>query len=226
MVKVTSSLILTGLIVMLCGCGAAYRGADSDLEREAGVTGEVTVEAYLFDARLRRNNKPTSVRLEFYQTDSVIAIAGRGYLGKGALRGRLTNDSIEVYFPTTDEYLLEPVSDVIGAADCSALPPSLSLLRLFSTLPDSLLEGSGLTVESDYSDERHPRFVVSSPQCPWKINVEYSLQDEDWRIKEFVFDDGDGATLTGKRRTYKREAKVKATKFLVPTKPTSMRIML
>lgn len=226
MLRAFSTAALVGFTALFCGCGSARKGADSNLEGTWQPSGKITVEAYLFDARLRRNNKPTSVRLEFYQTDSVIAIAGRGYLGKGALRGRLTADSMEVYFPTTDEYLLESVANVLGAADCSAPIPSFSLLQLFSDLPDSLLEGSGIMVESDYSEERHPRFVVSSPECPWKINVEYSLQDEGWRIKEFAFDDGDGTTLTGKRRTYKREAKVKATKFRVPTKPTSIRIML
>jgi len=225
MVKVLPLVVLTGLIGIVYGCGSAHRGADLDLERAPELSGDVRVEAYLFDAKLRRNNKPTSLRLEFYHTDSVIAMAGRGYLGKGALRGRLTADSMEVYFPTTDEYLVEPVTKVLGAADCSAPLPSISLLQLFNSLPDSMLEGSNFVVESDYSDARHPRFLIRSPDCLWEMNVEYALQQEGWRIREFAFDDGDGITLTGTRRTYKREAKVKATKFLVPVKPTSMRIM-
>lgn len=226
MAKVFSALVIAGLLVVLAGCGSAHRGADADLERTTGASGEVKVEAYLFDAKLRRNNKPTSVRLEFYHTDSVIALAGRGYLGKGALRGRLTADSMEVYFPTTDEYVLESVADVLGAADCSEPLPRISLLGLFSDLPDSVLEGTGLIVESDYSEDKRPRFTIRSEHCPWEINVEYAFQREGWRIKKFAFDSGNGTELTANRRTYKGEARVKAGKFLVPVKPTSARIIL
>lgn len=224
--RLLSILVLITLMILFCGCGSAYKGDATVAGEESEYTNDVIVEAYLFDARLHRDKKPTSVRLEFYHTDSVIAIAGRGYLGKGALRGRLTSDSLEVYFPTTDEYFLEPVATVLGSVDCSEELPEISLLALFNNLPDSVLPTDKITVSADYTDDRNPEYLISAKGCPWEIHVTYALHNEGWRIKEFQFDDGKGNTLKGKRRTYKREAKVKANKFLVPIKPESMRIIL
>lgn len=211
---------------LLTGCGTGFRDEGATVATESSKEQDVRVEAYLFDAKLRRNKKPTSVRLEFYHTDTVIAIAGRGYLGKGALRGRLTADSMEVYFPTTDEYLLESVAAVLGSVDCSEPLPPLSLLALFANLPDSVLSGDALVVESDHSDQRHPRYRISSNGCRWEINLTYARQDLGWRVKEFSFDDGADVTLKATRRTYKRSAKVKANKFDVPVKVGSVRITL
>lgn len=213
-------------MLLISGCGSAYKSDGMSAAEQSKYSGEVKVEAYLFDARLHRNNKPTSVRLEFYHTDSVIAIAGRGYLGKGALRGRLTADSLEVYFPSTDEYLLETVATVLGSIDCSEQLPEISLLSLFSQLPDSALSGSGLNILSNFDDEQHPEYFIAAEGCPWQIYLVYAQHNKGWRIREFRFDDGKGNTLKGKRRTYKREAKVKASKFYVPVKPGSMRIIL
>ena len=224
--EITLIILFSTLLFMIASCGSAYRDDTSESAIEAGFTGEILVEAYLFDAKLRRDNKPTSVRLEFYHTDSVIAIAGRGYLGKGALRGRLNADTLQVYFPTTDEYVHESVATVLGSIKCSGRLPSISLLALFNNLPDSVLSTSELTIESNYSDESHPEFRVMSENCLWEMRLTYAIEDEGWRIKEFEFDDGEGNTLKGKRRTYKRQATVKASKFYVPIKPGSQRIIL
>ncbi len=214
------------LPLLFSACGSPYGGDEAQVEPESGLKAKVMVEAYLFDAKLRRDNKPTSVRLEFFHTDSIIAIAGRGYLGKGALRGRLSEDTLEVYFPATDEYLYEPVATVLGSVKCSGELPRISLLGLFNNLPDSVLTRTGLVIESDYNDRVHPEFHISAKNCPWVIHLTYALQKEGWRITAFEFDDGEGNTLKGKRRTYKRDAEVKAGKFHVPIKPGSLRIIL
>jgi hypothetical protein len=223
-----ASLIVPSLLLSLFlhGCGAGYRKEGPDVGSTAYLHHDVTVEAYLFDAKLRRHKKPTSVRLEFYHTDSVIAVAGRAYLGKGALRGRLTADSLIVYFPTTDEYVIESVADLLGSLECSAPLPDMSLLELFANLPDSVLTEKGFKIVSDTSDRLHPGYELSFEGCRWNIRLTYALQREGWRVKEFAFDDGAGVTLKGKRRTYKREATVKAGKFKVPIKAGSTRIIL
>lgn len=213
------------LVVLISGCGAAYKSEGLEMETPR-ITDEVKVEAYLFDARLHRGKKPTSIRLEFYHTDSVLAIAGTGYLGKGALRGRLTDDSLEVYFPSTDEYLRETVTTVLGSMECASQLPPMSLLVLFSNLPDSVLPHDGLTILSYLNNEKSPEYVITADDCLWEIRLTYVSQTEGWRIKEFLFDDGKGNSLKGKRRTYKAEAKIRAGKFLVPVKPESMRIIL
>ncbi|UCG62692.1 MAG: hypothetical protein JSV52_05245 [Candidatus Zixiibacteriota bacterium] len=224
--EITLTILFSVLLFMMSSCGSVYRNDTSESAIEAGFTGEIQVEAYLFDAKLRRDTKPTSVRLEFYHTDSVIAIAGRGYLGKGALRGRLSADTLQVYFPTTDEYVYESVATVLSSVKCSGQLPSINLLALFNSLPDSVLSTSNLIVESDYSNQSRPEFRIMSENCLWEMRLKYSVEEEGWRIKEFEFDDGEGNTLKGKRRTYKRQAEVKASKFYVPIKPGSQRIIL
>ncbi len=214
------------LCFLVTGCGGGFRDAGAPVTDESLEKQQVNVEAYLFDAKLRRNKKPTSVRLEFYHTDSVIAIAGRGYLGKGALRGRLTADSVEVYFPTTDEYLLESVANLLGSVECSGPLPPLSLLALFANLPDSVLHEPGLSIESDHSDSRHPQYRIAMEGCPWEIDLTYAWQDVGWRVKKFSFNDGAELTLKATRRTYKRSARVKANKFQIPVRAGSVRITL
>ena len=220
---IVSILILT---FVLTGCSSSVRDDGSSISPEAKLSGKVRGEAYLFDAKLRRNKKPTSVRLEFYQTDSVIAISGRGYLGKGALKGRLTPDSLEVYFPTTDEYLFESVADVMASFDCSDELPPIDLMALFGNLPDSVLDASRVSIVSDFSNKRYPEYQISIDGCLWEMNLTYVRQKMGWRVKKFSFSDGKGSTLKGTRRNYKRDVNIKAKKFAVPVKPGSVRIIL
>ncbi len=133
MPKVPSICTIAACLLITAGCGSSRKGAL--VGDEANWQGKVEVEAYLFDAKLRRDNKPTSVRLEFFHTDSVIAFAGRGYLGKGALKGRLTEDSLEVYFPTTDEFVKEAAADLMSSFDCAGDIGSFNLMALFNSLP-------------------------------------------------------------------------------------------
>ena len=171
------------------------------------------MEAYLFDAKLRRQGKPTSFRLEIFQTDSVIALGGRAYLGKGALKGRLTTDSLEVYFPSSNEYLYESLSNLFATAECTNAAPKLRLLHLFTSLPDSLAEMEGMSVVSDYTDRKRPEFVISLHDCPWRIELTYNRHEVGWRIHDFKFDNGNDITLKAKRRTYKKKAQVPCSKF-------------
>ena len=171
------------------------------------------MEAYLFDAKLRRQGKPTSFRLEIFQTDSVIALGGRAYLGKGALKGLLTADSLEVYFPSSNEYLYESLSDLFAKAECTNAAPEFSLLHLFTFLPDSLAEMEGMSVASDYTNRKRPEYLISFPDCPWKIELTYDQHEAGWRIRDFKFDNGNDITLKAKRRTYKKKAQVPYSKF-------------
>lgn len=171
------------------------------------------MEAYLFDAKLRRQGKPTSFRLEIFQTDSVIALGGRAYLGKGALKGLLTTDSLEVYFPSSNEYLYELLSDLFATAECTHAALKLSLLHLFTSLPDSLAEMEEVSIASDYTDRKRPGYLISFPDCSWVIELTYDRRETGWRIRNFKFDNGNDITLKAKRRTYKKKAQVPYSKF-------------
>jgi len=199
------------LLMGSCGPGRRIRPASE--ERVAIVQEKIEVEAYLFDAKLRRRGKPTSFRLEIFQTDSVIALGGRAYLGKGALKGLLTTDSLEVYFPSSNEYLYESLRDLFATAECANSTPKLNLLHLFTSPPDSLVEMEGMSVASDYTNRQRPEYVISLPDCPWRIELTYDQREAGWRIRDFKFDNGNDITLKAKRRTYKKKAQVPYNKF-------------
>lgn len=207
------------------GCGPRFTtkpGTDS--YTAAGPGREIAVEAYLYDVRIRRDGKPTSLRLEMFQTDSVVALGGRGYLGKGALKGRLTADSVEVFFPTRHEYLYESVGDLLFMSDCTERIPNLDFTKLLRSLPRQEEYGDGLTIESDRSDRDRPRFKLTWRDCAWEMELTYDKRDDDWRLKEARFDDGAGVSFAAKRRAYKSSTKVGRNKFELPSERDYVRI--
>jgi hypothetical protein len=186
---------------------------------------KVEVEAYLFDAKLKRHGKPTSFRLEIFQTDSVVALGGRAYLGKGALKGRLTADSLEVYFPSSNEYLYESLKTLLATTECPSGDFVLNLLSLFNAPPDSVEELKHVHVSADYGQQDHPEFDIHVKDCPWRIEMAYDRQEDGWRIQEFFFDNGQEVTLKASRREYKKQARVPLSKFRLVTPDDALRIM-
>ncbi len=218
------------IIIFLVGCGTTTNKDlinQENYKRSAKkVKGnKVTSEAFLFDAKLRQHGKPTSVRLSFFQTDSVIAIAGKGYLGKGALKGWMTDDSILVIFPTMDEYLYESIDNLFSSFNCSGDIPKFQLMSLFSTLPDQFLNANDAHVEIINSDPKRPKYLLKFPYCTWQIEISYDLRKNGYRVKKFLFDDGEGTTLSGNRREYKKSSKIPLKRFQVEITPTMSRII-
>jgi hypothetical protein len=187
------------LIVPFAGCYNQTGTAEEDATT-AGYREKIPVEAYLFDAKIRRDGKVNSFRLEIFQTDSLLGLSGRGYLGKGALKGWLGHDSLKVYFPTVNEFVYESVGDLLRSFDCSFDMPDIDLLSLFTRLPDDALFDVRLTVESDYSNHKRPEFVVFVSDCPWRIELQYDERKPGWRIRSFYFLDGNGSRPTAQRR--------------------------
>ena len=206
------------------GCSGGNSGLIGE-ETSAGSDLRVPADAFLFDAQLRRDGKPTSVRLELYHTDSVTGVSGRGYFGKGALKGRLADDSITVYFPSTGEYVRDAVRALLTSDECSTDIPDLPLASLLVRTPDSVGAMVGVSVAADYSDDDRPTFVVTMPGCPWRIDVVYDRHDEGWRVREFYFDDGHETVLKSRRRTYKHGADVPRSRFKVDIPPAAVRII-
>ena len=201
-------------ILLFFGCGVAYqKQTEYNETTKRKKDNKVKVEAYLFDAKLKQNGKPTSVRLFFYQTDSVIAIGGKGYLGKGALKGWMTNDSVLVTFPTRHEYLYESVDDLFSSFNCSGEIPKFNLLTLFTTLPDETYEFDFADVMMLNADIKRPKYRISFPNCKWKLVITYDKKQKGYRIRNFTFRDGEGTTLSGKRREYKVKSKVPKNRF-------------
>jgi len=213
-------LLLAGLIA--AGCSGGPR---TPIGEEATPDIRIRAEAFLFDAQLRRDGKPTSVRLELYYTDSLTGVSGRGYLGKGALKGWLTDDSLKVYFPSSNEYVYDALPSVLAGDSCPGEIPRLPLGGLLVTTPDSIGSLGDIELQSDYSDRDRPSFVLALPDCPWRIDVTYDRHDDGWRVREFYFDDGRATTLKATRRTFKSDARVPLTRFRAPVPPDAFRII-
>ncbi|MBD3258210.1 hypothetical protein GF377_07230, partial [candidate division GN15 bacterium] len=187
-------------IVALVGCGGGYAGgaAAERLERE------ITADAYRFNARVYADGKPTTFKLEIYHTDSVVGLYGRGYLGKGGLRGRATRDSLELYFPNSKEYLYESLVTMIQSSACPVPIGRLNLLDIFATTPDKIEFDSSITVIRNDEDRDEPRFIVYNEACPWQIEVTYRQRDNDeFRVEDFEFTDGDKYRMWGRLERFK-----------------------
>jgi len=190
---------------------------------ESGSNVKISGEAYLFDARLWRDGKPTSFRLHIYQTDTLIGLGGRGYLGKGALKGWVSADSILVYFPSVDEYLYEDMAELISSFDCASPLVSFNVLGLFADLPDPVeWSGEGLTLQIEDSDE--PTYILSPVDCDWTARLVYDDEDKGWRVEEFYFDDGHDTRLEATRRRYNDDADMDQARFEVEIPAEAVRI--
>ena len=197
------------------GCSVAPYSGDTSETNYTQEDSKVEVEAYLIDAKLKQKGKPTSVRLFFYQTDSVIAIGGKGYLGKGALKGWVNDDSILVVFPTMDEFLYESIDDLFASFNCTGEIPKFNFMALFKSLPDETDQLAFADITTLDADSDRPRFRIKFPNCKWKINITYDKQDAGYRIRNFNFNDGEGNSLNGKRREYKSNSEVSHNQFEV-----------
>lgn len=210
---------------LLFSCGPdKSRLSPREQSPNKGKDEKVVVEAFLFDAKLRRDGKPTSLRLEMYQADSVIGLNGRGYLGKTGLKGILTKDSLVVYFPTTDEFVAEGTADLLASLPCEIEARSLDLFAMFTSLPDSLPLDSQIRVESDYSKSKRPKFVLSIPGCLWEIRLMYDRKKQGWRIREFEYENGEKTSFRATRREYRRRAKVRNSRLGLTIPSSATRI--
>ncbi len=212
------------VIVVAAGCGGPQYGSGEAPPAEYADV-ELEADAYLFDAQVRRDGKPTSIRLEIYRTDSVIGLSGRGYLGKGALKGRLTQDSLIMYFPSSNEYVREPVERLLRADECPEVVPHVPLAALLTTLPDSLDEAGALVVEADYSDKGHPKFVIRAGDCPWWIEVSYDRHERQWEVEDFRFEDGGSTSLKANRREARHGLSLPYYRFVVEIPDDAVRVI-
>ena len=199
--------------ILIAGCGPKYNPSTSDETRAYADGDKILSEAYLFDAKLKREGKVNSFRLEIFQTDSVLSLGGRGYLGKGVLKGRVTPDSLLVYFPTRNEYVEEGIDDFLSTLDCAGGVTGFNILNLFSDLPDPEGFGEGINIYPDYNDGKEPFFEVTADGCPWLMELTYDRTDSGWRIKKLNFTYGEELSVEARRREYRAKAGVKSGKY-------------
>jgi len=220
--SVLSLAVLVGSVSSLAGCYATGRKG-----LEGAADDKFRAEAYSFNARLWRDNKPNTFKLEVYQTDSLIGLSGRGYLGKGALRGWIRSDSIMVYFPAANELLHESVEALVAASSCQVPLSRLDFLQLLKQRPDSITlpEQVSLGVVSDESDRAKFKLAGPGEECRWELTLDYRRRDAGWRIDEFYFDDGRATRLRGSCELYRAEARVPVKRIDPAPRPDAVRIV-
>lgn len=222
-IPLVGPFVLAVVVLALTGCGGPKTGPAEEVSELPEF--DLTADAYLFDARVYRDKKPASVRLEIYYTDSLVGLGARAYLGKGALKGWLTEDSLLVYFPASNEYVYEPIATLLESDRCPGSSVRVPLAGLLSTTPDSLNLAGDLKVESDYGNANEPEFVITAGDCPWRIEIKYDRHDNRWLVDHFRFDNGSGLTLTAGRRTVKLGASVSSRRFSVAIPTNAQRVI-
>ena len=221
----TSFIIITIIcLTVIYGCTSG-RISNSQTEENNQLKGKIRGEAYLFDVKLKRDGKPTSFRLEIYNTDSITAFSGRGYLGKGALKGIIDDDSILVYFPTSNEFLNESTTTLLDLKDCINELEFLNLFELMTNLPTDIKIDSNLSINSSFENTSEPQFELYNPSCSWNLNLSYDKRKTGWRLKSFSIDDGISNNIKATRRTYKHNAKIPYKRFNVNIPDNAYRII-
>lgn len=212
-------LVIVGMLLatLVIGCGPIAKRRTKE-ERQAAKLEKIAAEAYLYDVKIFQQGKKTSVRLEIYLTDSIAGISAKGYLGKGALKGWLTEDSIMVFFPTVDEYLYEAVETLLSSSKCVESSTEVDFLSIFSSYP------GGIQIRPDTTISGRPSFFLSDSNCPWRLDLEYDNRKVGPRLRKFVFDDGGGNRFEGKRRKFKPNGKVPTGRFELTIPASSRRI--
>ena len=220
-----SNFLALSLWVVCISCGG-YGSSFIDIDETKVGQHKIDAEAYLFDVKIRRKGKPTSLRLDLYQTDSVIAMFGRAYFNKGAFRGRLTNDSLKIFFPASNEFLQESIDALFSTFNCQGILSGLPVFKYFSELPDSALSETGLEIKTLINENKKKSFEISASGCSWLMSLKYLKEDIGWRLNEFKFDDKQSVRIKGSRRIYKSSARIPSGRFELAIPSDSYRISI
>ncbi len=223
-------------VILACLCCALFSGCaggspSSDTGSEVAPRIKVPVEAYLFDVSILRHGKPTSLRLDVFDADSVIALGGRAYLGKGALRARLTKDSLVAYFPTSDEYLEQALSSFSMGGEKRVDLSGVGLLDILTNRPDTGQVNDSIRVDIIEESTGDSERAIHTGQLgyssvTWTMTVKYWLDDDgQWRLSNLIYSDS-SMKITANRREYRSRARVPADRFRVTIPPTAVPVTL
>jgi hypothetical protein len=220
-------VLILAILGLVIGCTSGPPAGETGRETAPAV--KVPVEAYLFDVVIKRNGKPTSLRLDVFDADSVIALGGRAYLGKGALRARLTRDSLTAYFPTSDQYLEQSLSSFSMSGEKRVDLSEVGLLDILTKRPDTGQVNDSIRVdiieESTGDSERAIHTgQLGYPSVTWSMTVKYWLDDDgQWRLSNLIYSDST-TKITANRREYRSHARISADRFRVAIPPTAVRV--
>jgi hypothetical protein len=220
-----TALILFSSIVWL-GCAASGPGTGQSEGTPVGSSVKVRADAYLFDTEITNYGKLTSMRLEIFDADSVLALSGRAYMGKGVIKGVITSDSLLMYLPTSKQYIQESWRFWRGKDSCTADISNLNFHSYLRDLPQATTGESGAIMRTVSTSGDRTSVVVSAPGCHWALALMYyRTKDNGWRLSRFQFDDSSHTTIVGNRREFRPDVKVKAGQFQVVIPPDAERLI-
>jgi hypothetical protein len=200
--------------ILSVSCTGAGKYATIETESTNPATGKVAAEAYLYDAVLVREGKTTSFRLEIYATDSVLGLAGRGYLGKGALRGLVRQKALQVYFPSTNEYVDDPYDSLLSGGDCALSLNKFDPVGMMFAIPDSSSADSLVSIQLVDDGPKVRTVAIVAESCLWRLELSYDQKANGWKPFALKYTDGHGTSLTAVRREYQPHANVSRSRFL------------
>jgi hypothetical protein len=205
------AIVGCGLALML-SCSASRPNANDESGSQGNDT-KVTADAYLFDTQVTRGGRLASMRLEIFDADSVIGLSGRAYLGKGALKGRITRDSVKLYFPSSNQYISEATDDFMRNDSCALNISKDDLVGILRHRPpsDSRPTAGKFGVISASADDT----VMIATWCRRIFELKYYKTSDGWCVGSFHFDDSLGTEIQAKRREVRFGARVKAGQFHV-----------
>ncbi|MFH1686208.1 MAG: hypothetical protein ABIE70_01645 [bacterium] len=184
----------------------------------------IVADAYLFQARLWRDGKPTSIRLQIFDADTIRGVSGQGYLGKGAVKGFLRRDSLIVFFPSTKEYIIDDNLDWVWQAACTTTTTPPDIFSLLDRIPTAE-DFEGVAFNDVGRIGNNHAIVATWIRCPWKLEMSYDMRDDSWRLHDFRFDFGDGNRLSAERNVYKHQTEVSVSKFYPDIRPGATRVI-
>lgn len=211
------------------GCGSGRNTGLKPSEQIGAIVGDkIVCDAFLYDVKHVQDGKPTSIRLDCYRVDSVMGFAGRGYLGKGAFRGRVTRDSLVMYFPAANEFWAGRLDSLASASDdsgaciatlqnalVSILDPSgatLSRESWLSTSEGDTFSGSPISEHSTQQGREAP-VLRQYHKGPCHMDVWYRTYQGIYCASSLEIKDGRGFRITGMLRERRFSVKVTLDKF-------------
>lgn len=223
-----------GIIFLLCSALLMFL-ACSPASRKRGVSPEINIaqdlpegkgDAYLYDLKIYREGKKNSVRLDVYRNRDSLSFFARGYLGKGVLKGLVTDGMILAYFPTEGEYFTGEIEELINNGCFGELAFEKMLIDLFGTTPDRLeyyYVNFYLMTLKDKTDKK--KFRLRSKVCPEQMELEYDLKENRFLLEKVVYTvDDDSFKLTAERRKYRLNIDIPGEKFKIDIPSSAARI--
>ncbi|SYZ74088.1 exported hypothetical protein [Candidatus Zixiibacteriota bacterium] len=209
---------------LLTGCASTPQ--KGSLGEETRVRGsDRQGNAFLFDIKVTRNGKMNSARLDIYQNGDSLSLFARGYLGKGALKGLLTPDSIIVYFPLTGEYYTGKLADLVS--DSCRMGQNLEhlLASLFNYLPDSVELPSDISLQTLKDEKKSKQYHLESGGCRATMDLRYDYRDNRFLPESINFGLVDGSFhFAGERRNFRLNIHIPEDKFEIYIPETAARI--